>query len=57
MNAAEFEWDDGNILYLALGHGLEPEEAEEVSAFTAIIRKTEKGHYAAFGQTLSGVCW
>jgi uncharacterized DUF497 family protein len=54
MNVSAFEWDDGNILHLALGHGIEPEEAEEVFAISSIIRKTKKGHYAAFGQTILG---
>ena len=49
-----FEWDDGNLLHLALGHGIEPEEAEEVFAGAPLFRKTRKGHYAAFGRTLSG---
>ncbi len=32
MRISEFEWDDGNILHLALHHGIEAEEAEEVFA-------------------------
>jgi len=47
-----FEWDEGNALHLQLGHGIEPEEAEEVFAKNPIFRKTKKGHYAVFGQTL-----
>jgi uncharacterized DUF497 family protein len=54
MNIAEFEWDDGNFLCLALGHGIGPEEAEEVFAISPIIRKTKMGHYAVFGRTVSG---
>ncbi len=54
MRIAGFEWDDGNILHLALGHGIEPEEAEEVFAVRPIFRKTRKGHYAAFGPTQGG---
>jgi uncharacterized DUF497 family protein len=54
MNISAFEWDDGNILHLALGHGIEPEEAEEGFAIPSLVRKTKKGHYAAFGQTISG---
>ena len=34
MRISEFEWNDGNILHLALHHGIEPEEAEEVFAIT-----------------------
>jgi uncharacterized DUF497 family protein len=53
MNISAFEWDDGNILHLALGHGIEPEEAEEVFTTPSMVRKTKKGHYAACGQTIS----
>ena len=54
MRISEFEWDDGNILHLALRHGIEAEEAEEVFAVKPIFRKTKRGHYAAFGPTRSG---
>ncbi len=54
MRIAGFEWDEGNILHLALGHGIEPEEAEEVFAVRPLFRKTRKGHYAAFGPTQDG---
>jgi len=54
MRISEFEWDDGNLLHLALRHGIEAEEAEEVFALHPIFRKTKRGHYAAFGPTLSG---
>jgi len=54
MRIRDFEWDDGNILHIALGHGIEPEEAEEVLALAPLIRKTKRGHYAAFGRTRSG---
>jgi uncharacterized protein len=50
----EFEWDDGNVLHMALRHGIEPEEAEEVFAVRPLFRKTKRGHYAAFGPTLAG---
>ena len=49
-----FEWDDGNILHLELGHGIKPEEAEEVFAVKPLFRKTKRGHYAAFGPTHKG---
>ena len=52
--AREFEWDDGNVLHLALGHGIEPEEAEEVLAISPVVRRTKRGHYAGFGATRSG---
>ena len=54
MRVKGFEWDDGNILHIALGHGIEPEEAEEVLALSPLIRRTKRGHYAAFGRTRSG---
>jgi uncharacterized DUF497 family protein len=54
MRIRAFEWDDGNVLHLALGHGVEPEEAEGVFAGAPIVRRTKKGHYAAFGPTRSG---
>ncbi len=54
MRISDFDWDDGNILHLALGHGIEPEEAEEVFAVAPLFRKTKGGHYAAFGPTLAG---
>jgi uncharacterized DUF497 family protein len=54
MRISEFEWDDGNVLHLALGHGIEPEEAEEVFVFQPLYRKTKRGHYAVFGPTSSG---
>ena len=54
MRVKEFEWDDGNELHLAFGHGIEPEEAEEVLALESLVRRTKKGHYAAFGHTAAG---
>jgi hypothetical protein len=54
MRISTFEWDDGNELHLALRHGIEPEEAEEVFAGLPLIRKTRGGHYAAFGRSQPG---
>lgn len=54
MRVSDFEWDDGNIVHLALGHGIEPEEAEEVFALLPLFRKTKRGHYSAFGATRTG---
>ncbi len=54
MRISEFEWDEGNLLHLALGHGIGPEEAEEVFAEAPLYRKTKRGHYAAFGPTSAG---
>jgi hypothetical protein len=54
MRIAEFQWDDGNVLHLALAHGIEPEEAEEIFAVAPLFRRTKRGHYTVFGRTLSG---
>ena len=54
LRIVDFEWDEGNSLHLQLGHGIEPEEAEEVFANKPFYRKTKKGHYAVFGPTLDG---
>jgi uncharacterized DUF497 family protein len=54
MRISGFEWDDANVVHLALGHGIEPEEAEEVFAGAPFYRRTKRGHYAAFGPTQSG---
>jgi len=48
----DFEWDEDNSLHIQLGHGIAPEEVEEAFAYKPLFRKTKKGHYAAFGQTL-----
>jgi uncharacterized DUF497 family protein len=49
-----FAWDEGNVVHVTLGHGIEPEEAEEVFAVSPVYRKTRRGHYAAFGPTRAG---
>jgi uncharacterized DUF497 family protein len=54
MKISGFEWDAGNILHLTLGHGIDPEEAEEVFAVAPLFRKTKHGHYAVFGRADSG---
>ena len=54
MRISDFEWDEGNALHLQLGHGIEPEEAEEIFAGKPVFRRTKKGHYAVFGQTREG---
>lgn len=54
MRIKEFEWDDGNVLHIELGHGIRPEEAEEVFAVKPLFRKTKRGHYVAMGPTLDG---
>jgi uncharacterized DUF497 family protein len=54
VRISDFEWDEGNALHIQLGQGIQPEEAEEVFANKPLFRKTKKGHYAVFGQTLEG---
>ena len=54
MRISAFEWDEGNVVHLALGHGIEAEEAEEVFAVSPFYRRTKRGHYAAFGPTRVG---
>ena len=54
MRISGFEWDEGNVVHLALGHGIEPEEAEEVFAVSPLYRRTKRGHYAVFGPTQAG---
>jgi uncharacterized DUF497 family protein len=54
MRISAFEWDDGNVLHLALGHGIDPEEAEEVFAVAPLFRKTKRGQHAVFGPTQAG---
>ena len=56
MRISDFEWDDGNALFLELGHGIAPEEVEEVLAGRPFFRRTKKEHYAAFGATSAGRC-
>jgi uncharacterized protein len=54
MKIVEFEWDEGNVVHLELGHGIKPEEAEEVFAVEPLFRRTKRGHYAAMGPTAEG---
>jgi uncharacterized DUF497 family protein len=54
VRISNFEWDDGNELHLSLGHGIEPDEAEEVFTGTPLYRRTKRGHYAALGPAASG---
>ncbi len=54
MRIKAFEWDDGNCLHIELGHGILPDEAEQVFARAPLFRRTKKGHYAVFGPTTSG---
>jgi uncharacterized DUF497 family protein len=54
LRISEFEWDEGNALHLELGHGIKPEEAEEVFVNRPLFRRTKKGHYVAFGPTTEG---
>ena len=54
MRILDFEWDEGNSLHLQLGHGISPEEVEEVFVHRPFFRKTKKGHYTVFGSTFDG---
>ncbi len=54
MIIKDFEWDEGNVVHIELGHGVKPEEAEVVFAGKTLYRKTKKGHYIAMGPTLEG---
>ena len=54
MKVREFEWDNGNVVHIELGHGIKPEEAEEVFAVKPLFRKTKRGHYVAMGPTIDG---
>jgi len=54
LRIADFEWDEGNALHLELGHGLTPDEAEEVFANRPLYRRTKKKHLVAFGPTFAG---
>jgi uncharacterized DUF497 family protein len=54
LRITDIEWDEGNSLHLQLGHGIRPEEAEEVFANKPLFRKTKKGHYVVFGPTGEG---
>jgi len=54
LKIREFEWDNGNVVHIELGHGIKPEEAEEVFAVKPLFRKTKRGHYAAMGPTIDG---
>ena len=51
VRISDFERDEGNVLHLELGHGITPEEAEEVFAHRPLFKRTKKKHYAAFGLT------
>jgi len=54
LRIKDFEWDNGNVLHIELGHGIRPEEAEEVFAIKPLFRRTKKGHYVAMGPNLEG---
>ncbi len=54
MRIKDFEWDNDNVLHIELGHGIKPEEAEEIFAVKPLFRKTKKGNYVALGPTLDG---
>ena len=47
MQISEFEWDEGNVPHFELGHGIEPEEAEEVFIDHSFFRKIKEEHDVA----------
>jgi uncharacterized DUF497 family protein len=54
LRVREFGWDEGNEPHIELGHGIAPEEAEEVFATRPLFRRSKKGHYYASGPTVGG---
>ncbi len=54
MRIVDLEWDDGNILHLELGHGITPEEAEEVTAESPVFRTLRRNCYSALGPAFDG---
>ena len=54
MRISDFEWDEGNVFHLEFGHGITPEEVEQVFVHKPLFRRTKKKHYAAFGSTAAG---
>lgn len=54
MKINTFDWDEANVLHIALKNGITSQEAEEVFAISPLFKRTRKGHYAAFGRTAAG---
>jgi uncharacterized DUF497 family protein len=54
LRVLEFEWDEGNEPHIRLGHGIAPEEAEEVFASRPLFRRNKRGRYVALGSTRAG---
>jgi uncharacterized DUF497 family protein len=54
VHISGFEWDEGKVVPVTLGHGIEPEEAQAVFAVSPVYRRTKREHYAAFGPTRAG---
>jgi len=54
LKIAGFEWDEGNVLHIELGHGIIQTEVEEVFAVRPLFRKTKRGHYSVMGPTADG---
>jgi len=50
----QFEWDDGNEPHIELGHGVAPEEAEQVLAAHPFIRRAKHERYVALGPSVAG---
>ena len=54
LRIREFEWDEGNILHLTLGHGIEPDEAEEALAVAPSFAAPRKDTTPHSGRTNAG---
>ena len=50
MKISDFEWDEGNALHLQLGHGIEPDEAEEVFAVARLSAARKRDTMWPLGQ-------
>ena len=53
MRFRSFEWDDANIGHIA-GHGVTPEEVEEVCYNRPLVLRGRQNRYYVLGQTDSG---
>jgi hypothetical protein len=53
MKIDYFDWDDRNIEHIE-GHGVTPDEVEEIFLSKYLILKTRTGRYLAFGKTVTG---
>lgn len=54
MHIRGFLWDEGNVIHLEMGHGIEAEETEEVFFVAPLFHRTRKGRYSVLGPTMDG---